>query len=121
LGLVDAYVISDDENDFPNLFLLAVSVVLLVFVEGDGDIDASCGCPGGVDGEPVCGVLAYTVMKVDNCQDIPKSSANSVLRICSSMEYGTEAKPRLTVGVSGDGVSMMSPFQSRRSKSRKPR
>lgn len=61
LGLVDTYVISDDENDFPDFFLLAVAVVLFVFVEGDGHVDAGYGGPGGVDGEPVCGMLDCTL------------------------------------------------------------
>ena len=61
LGLVDAYVISDDENDFPDFFLLAVAVMLFVFVEGNGHVDARLGGPGGVDGEPVCGMLDSAV------------------------------------------------------------
>jgi hypothetical protein len=53
LVLVDAYIVADREDDFADLLLLAVFVVLLVFVERNGDVDAGFGGPGGVDGEPI--------------------------------------------------------------------
>ena len=57
LVLVDTDVVADGEDDFADLLLLAVFVVLLVLVERDGDVDAGFGGPGGVHGEPVWGVL----------------------------------------------------------------
>jgi hypothetical protein len=53
LVLVDAYIVADREDDFADLLLLAVFVVLLVFVERDGDVDAGFSGPGGVDSEPI--------------------------------------------------------------------
>jgi hypothetical protein len=53
LVLVDAYIVADREDDFADLLLLAVFVVLLVFVERNGDVDAGFGGPGGVDSEPI--------------------------------------------------------------------
>jgi hypothetical protein len=46
LVLVDAHVIADGEDDFANLFFLAVFVVLFVLIEADGDVDAGFGGPG---------------------------------------------------------------------------
>ena len=46
LALVDAHVVADGEDDFADLLLFAVFVVLFVFVETDGDVDAGFGGPG---------------------------------------------------------------------------
>lgn len=44
--LVNAYVIADGEDNLAYLFLGAVLVVLFVFVQANGDVDASFGRPG---------------------------------------------------------------------------
>jgi hypothetical protein len=46
LVLIDAHIVANREDDFTNLLLLAIFVVLFVFVEADGDVDASFSCPG---------------------------------------------------------------------------
>jgi hypothetical protein len=46
LVLVNTDIVSDREDDFANLLLLAIFVVLLVFVETDGDVDAGFSGPG---------------------------------------------------------------------------
>jgi hypothetical protein len=53
LILIDTYVIADGQDDFANLLLLTVLVMLFVFVERDGNVDAGFGGPGGVYSEPV--------------------------------------------------------------------
>jgi hypothetical protein len=70
LVLVDAHVVTHGENDLADLFLFAVLVVLLIFVEADGDVDACFSgpclwellvcvggyreeCTHGVDCEPI--------------------------------------------------------------------
>lgn len=51
--LIDAYVVADGQDDFANLLLLTIFVMLFVFVERDGDVDAGFGGPRGVYSEPV--------------------------------------------------------------------
>jgi len=46
LVLVNAHIVADREDDFANLLLLAVFVVLLVFVETNRDVDARFSGPG---------------------------------------------------------------------------
>ncbi len=53
LILIDPYVVADSQDDFADLLLVAVLVVLLVLVERDGDVDAGFGGPGCMYGEPV--------------------------------------------------------------------
>jgi hypothetical protein len=46
LILIDADVVAHGEDNLADLLLLAAFVVLLVFVEADGDVDAGFGGPG---------------------------------------------------------------------------
>jgi hypothetical protein len=55
LCVVNAHIVPNGQDNLAQLFLFAVLVLFLVFVEADGDVDAGFGGPGGVNGEPVCG------------------------------------------------------------------
>lgn len=53
LVLIDTHIIADGQDNLADFFLGAVGVMVLVFVEADGDVDAGFGGPSGVDGKPI--------------------------------------------------------------------